>query len=97
VSTLPAGTYTIRLELALTGVNGTVKPGATVLHVSGAGFGGQLFDENVTYGDLRSATWLTVSVNATLLSPLPSFLLQGTLRDPNCSVEVAEIDVDPAD
>ena len=97
MSTLPAGTYTIRLELALTGVNGTVKPGATVLHVSGAGFGAQLFDENVTYGDLRSATWLTVSVNATLLSPLPSFLLQGTLRDPNCSVEVAEIDVDPAD
>ncbi len=94
---LPPGNYSFVFQLALTGVNGTVRPAAIVLNLVGTGFGAQLFDQNLTFDQLPESAWSTVILNATVASPVPAFQVEGYLRDPDCSIAVASVLVDVID
>jgi uncharacterized membrane protein len=94
-SVLAAGTYSIDVTVALTAINGTVRPGQVVVGLDAYGFGRSVFDENLTYSDLASGAWTRFAFNTTLTSPLPAFELDGNLRDEDCQVAVASIEIVP--
>jgi uncharacterized membrane protein len=92
-SILAPGRYSIHVEVALTGVNGTVRPQTTIALLRGAGFGVTVFDDNVTLSNLTQGSWSDLSVEANLSEPAPLFTVTGELRDPDCSIAVAAVTV----
>jgi uncharacterized membrane protein len=92
---LAAGVYSIEVRVAVTATNGSVRPGQVVLGVDGFGFGRSLFVQNLTYSDLESGTWTTLTFNATLTNPLPAFEVDGTLRNADVAVAVASVEILP--
>jgi Predicted membrane protein (DUF2079) len=90
---LGAGSYTVTATVALAGTNGTIRPAATVLQLVGEGFDTIAFDRNVTFGELSSTGWLSLQWNLTLTSPLPTYTVLGVLKNPDCSVAVASVEI----
>lgn len=92
---LGPGTYTVTVNAAIAGTSGTIRPSTTVLALTTDGFAVTPMSRNVTYGELSSATWVSVTWNFTITSPLPTYTVEGILRDPDCAVAVASVQITP--
>jgi uncharacterized membrane protein len=92
---LVPGNYTVRVQVAATGIDRTTDPTARVLLISVDGFSGTPVNDTLDASDFVSGEWITVTLNFTLIDPLPNVNVDGFAQGDQFSLAVDSISIAP--
>jgi uncharacterized membrane protein len=92
---LPPGSYTVGVELLLTGPNSSGDQNKDVLRITVSGFGGIPWNETLKVSSFPLGRWTNLTFSFSLADPLPRTDVLGTLVSSEYSVAVASVTIVP--